>query len=60
MKYSITALVRTADVMEADTQEQALMLFRAKYPAMADKTSQILEVREIPSTLMEKYGDHRC
>ena len=48
-KFSITALVRTADVVDADDMETAKKLFTARYPAMLDKTSTLLDVQELPS-----------
>ena len=41
MKFVITALAKTRDVIEADDPDKALVLFKAKYPAMLDKQSSI-------------------
>lgn len=49
-KFSITALVRTADVVDADDVETAKKLFTARYPAMLDKTSTLLDVQELPAS----------
>lgn len=44
--YIITATAIIADVVEAQSREQAEMLFRARYPEMSNKNSKILNVSE--------------
>jgi hypothetical protein len=47
MKFEITGFCKVRDVIEADNQEAAEGLFRAKYPAFFDKQSKITDIRTL-------------
>ena len=46
-KFCITHLVKIRDVVEAENKEQALMVFRAKYPATLDKEATLVDIQEV-------------
>jgi hypothetical protein len=47
-KFCITHMVKIRDVVEAEDKVQALMVFRAKYPAALDKEATLIDIQECP------------
>jgi len=52
-EYAITAVAKIRDIVQAKDAEQAVMLFKARYPEMADKDAKILDVNLLSQTQEE-------